>query len=217
MTTNDILERIKQLTENGDDLRAEPLILQLLSTHPDDPEIRLHYALLLSRLGRLNEALAQLKVLSKDYSQVPAVSINRADILSRMGRHDEAVEVLTQFTERRPRFMQARFNLARALNHAGKLDEAISEYRLALAHEPDHGEAWYRLGKVLLDDNRPDEAIDCFSQALERLPDMCQPKVVQQLRRAWKMQGHAVKESAPLWWRQPLSALFHGFVVNSKI
>ena len=178
------LEAAKAALAQNQVSQAERLFDQLLNQSPDNPEIRLNYALCLVQQNRFDDALAQLDILAQRYGPVPPVAANKGEILRRMGRFDEAVSTLSALVRQQPDMTPARFNLALALRGAGQLVAAIEEYRRALAQQPGHGDGWFNLGNACLDNGQLDDAIDSYRKALERMPETRQAGVLNNLASA---------------------------------
>ena len=145
--------------------------LQLNPQISDGAEIRNNFAVSLSQVGRMSEAIAEFQRCLKLDSHNAQAHFNFGVVLSACGQLDQAIDHYQRALELRPDLVDAHNNLGLALAGRGQRDEAIAHFRKALEIRPDYLEAHNNLGNVLADAGRLDEAIAHFRKALELKPD----------------------------------------------
>ena len=140
---------------------------------------QLNRAIVLSELGRLDEASAsfeRLRALEPGSEDgLPADLGNRiasdhgklGDLYLEAGRPESAVEEYRKALGLRPRFAGIRTRLARAHVALGELDRAMDELTLVLTERPSLLDARIRMGSVLRALGRNEEAIGEWRQCLE--------------------------------------------------
>ena len=98
-----------------------------LGTSEEPARVVYNYGLLLVKLGRNDEALAQFDLTLADLTyRTPAKALNsKGYTLYEMGRYDEAIETLSDAVRRVPKLCQARF-------HRGLAYQATDEHQSAL-------------------------------------------------------------------------------------
>lgn len=87
------------------------------------------YAQFLLAMGRIDEALKEMRVSVEADPLSRMLNVNLGQYLIVAKRYDEAIEQLKQTIEMDPNYDAAHFSLANAYEHTGLYDEAISEYR----------------------------------------------------------------------------------------
>ena len=128
----------------------QDVVSGLLAVKPYDENTlaaRSHRAMMLSKLGRLDDALREQNDVVRAYEEFlpglpPNLLVsrgNRAQTLSRLGEHEKAIgefeaiydEQVRLIGQRSPAALDTRMGLARVLARAGKRDEALKVYREA--------------------------------------------------------------------------------------
>jgi tetratricopeptide (TPR) repeat protein len=120
--------------------------------------------------GRLDEALAELKLsldLKADYPDTYALY---GVVLARQGKIEEAVTYFRRALDIEPNQYVALVNLGAALSEQGKLDEALVLYRRALQIIPDFPAVLNSVGSILTRQGKPAEGIPYFDRVLKLDP-----------------------------------------------
>jgi len=117
---------------------------------PDDVDVLTNYGIILTDLGRLEEAVVICRRalgIKPDYSRAHN---NLGNALLELGRFEEAVACFCRALEIKPDYAKAHNNLGNALDNLGRLDEAVASYRRALVLNPSYAGAHYNLSYILL-------------------------------------------------------------------
>jgi tetratricopeptide (TPR) repeat protein len=131
---------------------------------------------LMTKRGRLPEALALFKESQRFQSEYPETYYNMGVIYYKLGKMEDAVASYREALRINPRYLEAYLNLGLALAASGHLDEAIANYGEALKLKPDFAGAQAGLGAALDGMGRLPEAIDHYEAALKIDPSdaVCQ-------------------------------------------
>lgn len=132
----------QSLTQEGAYREALELFEQVIELTPDDSYVRVEYAELLFRLGRLDEATEQAEA---------ALSLG-----------DENVEVLR---------LLAQIQLRVAEGDAGALDAARETFEELRRLAPSDMQAAVTLGQIYLSQERLEQAVELFDELLRQRPD----------------------------------------------
>lgn len=130
----------------------------------------------LYRMGRKEEALAEMKALAADQGQYLTVHLALGDLLRREKHYAEAAEAygrgLALIKTPDERHWGIFYSRAIALEQANQFDKAIPDFRKALELNPDQADVMNYLGYSLLDRNRDiDEALSLIEKAVELSPE----------------------------------------------
>jgi tetratricopeptide (TPR) repeat protein len=113
-----------------------------------DPSLpRAHYYAgdMLIKLGRPDEAIAQLEQESKITQNDPNVQYHLAYALLQTSRKDEAIALLQTITKEHPDHAQAQYQLGKVLLDAGQSQQAVEHLELAAKYDPNHDYVHYQL------------------------------------------------------------------------
>jgi tetratricopeptide (TPR) repeat protein len=146
---------------------ALEILQPLVERFPGDVRLRVNYALALSRLGREDEALAELAEAASLDPTFAMVPYNRAVACLRLGRPTEAVAHAEQALELQPQLTPAHLVRAKALLELGRLEEARAAAEEALGLDARLAPAHEILGSVAEQGGRPEEAHAAFLRAAE--------------------------------------------------
>jgi tetratricopeptide (TPR) repeat protein len=157
------------LTEQGDDHAAvEALTAALRSQNSPELHYRLGNSLL--RLGRLDEAIAELEAAVRINPTFAEAHNNLASALVQRGERDAAILHLREAVRVRPDFAEARLNLAGLLGRAGRWGEAAEQYRILLQNQPTNAQLHFELAVALLNQGLTGQAIPELRESLRLQP-----------------------------------------------
>ena len=158
------------LTRQGkDSLQALQRAAQLL---PNDAGAHNNLANALSRLGRLDEAVAHYRHALRFSPDFAEAHNNLGHALLDLGRFGDAAASCRRAAELKPGLAEAHDNLGSAQLALGRIDDALASHRRALEIEPDFAEAHSNLGNLWLELGRIEEALASQRRALEIDPNM---------------------------------------------
>jgi tetratricopeptide (TPR) repeat protein len=140
-----------------------------LEARPDDPDARLQLAQSLVRLGKPQDAMAELdKVPEKDRSAEIYYAIGRVDLMqSRPGPARAALEKADAMNPNHPEVLQALLQLD---NVEGKLKDSLDRIAKAVSAQPQTAALVHLQGIAYALDRRPSDAEQSFRRAIELDP-----------------------------------------------
>ncbi|HEY7111701.1 MAG TPA: tetratricopeptide repeat protein [Thermoanaerobaculia bacterium] len=198
-------EAYREAEENaarGSLRRAHGLYLKALEAEPDNPTIRISYALLCASLGLWKEAVAACReVLEGQPEDVVAAAAcsTLAEALRAEGRPDEAIAFVRDFLARhtsKAAQTVGYYELATSLAESGEdLDSALDYAGRALSAAPDELKPYplAALGWVHYKRQEFDRAIDCLRRSSERA---AAPTTLHHLGMAYLAAGKAEEAKA---------------------
>jgi Flp pilus assembly protein TadD len=130
------------------------------------------YGLVLSSVGRKEEAIEQFRTASRLDSSFVEPHIGLAFALMDRGDLPGAIQELREAVRLRPESPLARNDLAVTLMRNGQLDSAIIEYQEALRLDPNSELTLNNLGFAYLKTGDFRQAIPCLKAALRLKPDL---------------------------------------------
>lgn len=171
----------KRLADQGDKFfekgafhAASTIYQQACDLKPEDWQLRLRVGKAYARIGRDDQAIAELFQSLVLNQKNPAQNIDsRAEIaclLMKKGNFDEAGGQLKQVLEFRPDDDVVRGNYAICLDRLGFVDLAIGELRIIVKNNPASDVAFYNLGYTLLRKGDFKLAAACFQKSLTIKP-----------------------------------------------
>jgi tetratricopeptide (TPR) repeat protein len=134
-----------------------------VAVRPEDPMARLLLGAGLADLGRLEEAMVELRALPGQAGIDNRIFLS--GLLAQVGRLDECIAECRAILSVDPRCNDALLRLGYALHGAGRLEEAAETYRRSLAIDP-RSAVHESLGTVLMDSGHGDEAIASLREAV---------------------------------------------------
>jgi tetratricopeptide (TPR) repeat protein len=134
---------------------------------------RLRVAYLLSKRGKLDEAVAYLRqTQAADNQQRVQQTLIEAQLLREAQRSEEAYQVLQQGLAKLPNHPDLLYEAAMLADKIGKLDVFEQLMRKLIQIKPDHAHAYNALGYRLLElSERVPEAVKLVEKALQLAPD----------------------------------------------
>ena len=161
------------LGQGGDGLLALENLLQL---HPGHCDALLARALVLQKLGRLEDAIAGVRMATVFHRESARARKMMGSMLLRARRPAEAIEPLSEAIRLDPTSVEALVNLGVAQRDIGDLGAAELSYRKALELAPNDAIARNNLGNVLSADRRHDEAQEQYRRAIDLNPSYAEAK-----------------------------------------
>ena len=132
----------------GRDDDAARLLERCLQLAPSFHAARHHYALVLNRAERTQEALAQVDQLLAIEPANAGYRNQRAAILCKLGEYGPALEIYADLVVQYATHAGIWLSYGHALKNAGRQAEAIAAYRRAIAVDAAFGEAYWSLANL---------------------------------------------------------------------
>lgn len=142
-----------------------------LAALPDEQRLRYSRGLLRERVGRVDEALEDFRVLVEtDPDNAAYLNAYGYTLTDRTDRHDEALVLIERALAMNPEDIATTDSMGWVLYKLGRHDEALVHLRRAHAAQPD-GEIAAHLGEVLWVKGEREEARKLWRAAVEADPD----------------------------------------------
>lgn len=151
---------------------AEPFIARALKLDQRSDVSFYNYGLILKRLGRPQEALAQFTSALQRNGAACESWNNRGTVFNYLGQYEQALADFDQAIALNPSYAGAYCNKGRALSELGRPDAALTTYDKALTLNPALVEAWLGKGNACAAAKRDEDAIAAFEKAATLKPDM---------------------------------------------
>ncbi len=135
-------------SRGGRNAEAAQLLARCLDLAPGLTPARAAYAMVLTWLDRVGEALAQADRLLVDQPANALYRHLRASSLLRLGEEGPAAEAYAQVLADHPGQALSWMSYGHVLKTLGRQDEAVAAYRRCLALDPRQGEAWWSLANL---------------------------------------------------------------------
>jgi tetratricopeptide (TPR) repeat protein len=142
-----------------------------VALRPENAGARLALGRALEKLGRHDEALAELREALRLHPERAQTYIQLAGVLEAKGLLDEALSAFREALRLAPRNAYAHNGVGTVLANQGKLDEAIPSFQEAIRLKPNYPEAHNNLGAALKLQGRFAEAIKHLREAVRLQPD----------------------------------------------
>lgn len=162
------------------------------SIEPNNPRYRYHLAFALSSEGRIEEAIKEYQIFSKQMKDEAEIFNNIAQLYEFKGDLRKAEAYYRHALRLSPYYLRALHNLGKVYVKKGKLTDAESVYRRIVSIDPDNVESYISLGKIYLGMGRNASAAKYFKRAISIRKDY--PEIHIQLSIAYKKMGKT-KES----------------------
>ncbi|MDD3449262.1 MAG: tetratricopeptide repeat protein [Gammaproteobacteria bacterium] len=162
-----------QVAEKRKDYQAALDWYSEVRSGPNYNEAQLRIAVVLARLERIDEALAQLEdIAARNPAQRPRLYLVEGEILANAGRLDQAMGIYNQALLELPGNADIRYARALLAEKMDNLDLLESDLKLLIERDPENALALNALGYTLADrTDRHAEALRYIEQALELSPD----------------------------------------------
>ncbi len=132
----------------GRDIDSENLLARCIELAPSFHHARQNYALILNRLNKGEDALAQAEMLLQvepenlSYLNIKAVALNK------LGDCDEAIKLYEAILVRHSQYSKIWHSFGHTLKTAGFQERAVQAYRTSIQLEPAYGEAYWSLANL---------------------------------------------------------------------
>ena len=152
----------------GEAEEAIELFDRVLSGNPTRAFTRVNRAAAMGNLGRMDEAIAELRAVIATRPDLDAAHSNLIrTLLRREETRGDALEACIHWVEAIPRSVKAhRFYANLMVANEGDLAEAERHYKQAMEIGQD-GESYRAMGRLLLEQGRSTEALDCLRSAIK--------------------------------------------------
>lgn len=149
---------------------ALDLIRRAVQLSPATAEYPSNLAMVLSALGRYQEAADSARSALRLRPEFADAQVNLGYALALLGESDQAISAFREAIRIAPDNAQAHGNLARTLQRNGMLAEAIAAFGRAISLQPGRADLHNGLGLTLESEGRISEALDAFRAAIRCNP-----------------------------------------------
>lgn len=161
----------EQYYRQGDLVRAEFVLQQILSAHPDEIAALEKLANVLQDQGKLGEAIDAYRRLCQLVPDDSNAFYNLGNALRAIGDLAQAATAFRKALALNDGDFEAHHLLGNALRDQHQISEAILSYRKAIKLNPRFCEAMLDLGNTLRLQGQMEAACDCYRQAIAVNPD----------------------------------------------
>src|ERR1700761_6726276 len=165
------LNRASSVYRAGNLVEAERICQQIIVAKPDFFDAFHLLAVVQSRLGKPDMALATYDQALKLRPAHAEALYNRGNTLNQLKRFDEALASYDRALKTRPDFAEALLNRGYVMHQQDRFEEALESYDRALKLRPDYAEALSNRGNTLKELKRLEEALESYDRALKLRPD----------------------------------------------
>ncbi|MBA7585590.1 Photosystem I assembly protein Ycf3 [subsurface metagenome] len=144
---------------------------KILISNPDDYTILSNRGVTYAKLGKHNEALADLNRALELRPDDPDTLNNRGNTYDNLERYDEALADYNRALELRPDDPDTLNNRGNTYDNLERYDEALADYNRALELRPDDPDTFTNRGATYGKLKKYDEALADFNRSLELRPD----------------------------------------------
>ena len=164
-------DRLRDALAAGDMETAERHASAALRDDPADAMLRARLGSIELALGRIDDAVANLKLAVEASPEVGVLWNEYGVALATAGAAREAEIALRRALALVPEIPQIHNNFGNVLRGRGAYREAVVSYRVALERRPDYAEARGNMGVALQEAGDAEAAIACFEAVLESEPN----------------------------------------------
>ena len=125
----------------------------------------------LFKKGMFKETLAEAKVLSKEFKDIPLIYNILGMVQIRLNNFEDSIQNFNKAIELDLNYVEAYNNLGSVLNHLGKFEEAVKNYKEAIKLRPQYANAYNNLAGAFNDLGRFEEAIENYNKVIEISPN----------------------------------------------
>ena len=161
--------------QQGDQAAAAERMFRSIALNPNSAEFHSNLGAVLSRAGRLEEAMGVLERAIQLRPQYPEAYDNMGIVLEKQGKTDQAIIAWTKAVEFQPDFVPALTRLAKALVATDRFDEGLERVRKAIELTRDNGDLQNQLGCELRKLGKLEEAVVVFRRAAQLEPSAAEP------------------------------------------
>lgn len=148
---------------------AEKAFHRSIELNPDYPTARHWYNIHLRQLGRIDEALAQVRKAQQLDPLSMIIGVNLVEVLKLKGQHEEALRTAEKYLELDPNFAQM-LNVASGLySRAGRHPEAIAASQKAVSQSGEVAEQLANLAVVYIKAGDREAAMPLMRRVQERV------------------------------------------------
>jgi len=148
--------------------QAEAAYLEILSMHPNHPDVHHLLGVLAYQSGNYEKAISLIDKAIRANPNNPEYHSNLGAVFKAQGSYERAFESYARSLELNPRNADTHYNVGNCFRSQGSLKQAATSYQKALDIDPSHINAWYNLGHSLQEQGEFAKAINFFQEVLSR-------------------------------------------------
>jgi len=157
--------------QQGNAGEALAMLEPLVAEAPGDADLRAHYGMALSDVGRHQEALSEFDRALALHPGNALALLFRGNLLAEAGLFPQALESYDRLLQLAPRYDEAWFRRGATLWQMDRSEDALASFAKALDCNPGRFSAAFNSGTALLKLERYDEAFTAFETARALSPD----------------------------------------------
>ena len=184
-SADDKFRRALASLQAGNASDAEPLLKKLLAAQPRHVGGLNLLGIVLTQLGRFEEAERYLRRALNENATSDATFFNYGMVLKALRRPAEALQPFTRALALNGAVAETWNFRGTVLNDLGRHDEAIADFDKAISQRSNYPEAFFNKGRSLAALRFYDQSLSAFEQALSLKPDLAE---------AWYARGNVLAE-----------------------
>lgn len=185
MAANDLIRQALAALQAGKAADAERLFRQVLRSDPNNLAALNLFGIVLTRIGRFDEAETHLKRALSIGAPSDATLYNYGIVLKALKRPQDAFDRFSQALALNASVPETWNNRGTVLNELKRFNEAVADFDKAIALKADYADALVNKGKALAELQRLDQALAAFDRALALQPTFAE---------AWNGRGNVLSE-----------------------
>ena len=138
----------------------------ILSFDPTNVHALAFGSTLLVALSRIDEAEAQVRLLEKNYPDIPQTKVRRGLMFLDQGQFSQALDQARLALTMNPQSADANFLFATAARQVGSISQANEALKIVIERQPGNLSARVLRGQILLDLNEPQTALEIVEPIL---------------------------------------------------
>ena len=159
MNLSDKIKLLEKEYNNGNMVKAEVMVKELISEDSTLPHLHNSYGMILDKLEKIDDAIASYKKAIKLNPAYFEVYFNMGQLFMRNRMAEKAIPNYKKTLELKPDFVEGYIALGNALKYLKKFKEAIFNFRKVVELKPDFPGGHIVLGAALQENGQLNEAI----------------------------------------------------------
>ena len=151
---------------------AYQFLNESMQLKPDDSQVIVQIANVLSELGRVQEAIDMVSRIDKDDPHYLIAQHNLGCFKEKLGAYDEALTILREVVRADTTYTRGFISIGRVLNKAARPEEALASYSKAKLLDPSNHHLAYTMAKIHVQLGNHEQALELLSDAAKYSNDI---------------------------------------------
>ena len=151
---------------------AYQFLNEAMQIEPNDPRVIVQIANVLSKLGRVQEAIDMVLRIDRDDPHYLIAQHNLGCFKEKLGAYDEALTVLREVVRADTTYARGFISLGRVLNGVARPEEALASYRKAKLLDPSNHHIAYAMAKIYARLGNHEQVLELLSDVAKHYSDI---------------------------------------------